>query len=85
LPARKASFGRRVIGCAKIDLSTTALLKALDQGRSKPVRVTISRPASVAGEWNADILHHGQRHDGSFDCETLASAIQQAMSTERSA
>jgi hypothetical protein len=26
---------------------------------------------------------NGQRHDGSFDCETLASAIQQAISTAK--
>jgi protein-disulfide isomerase len=75
-----------VIGCLKIDLSTTALRKALDQ-RTFEARVRDDfKGGGVRSEVNGTptFFINGQRHDSSFDCETFASAIQQAMSTTRS-
>jgi protein-disulfide isomerase len=75
-----------VIGCLKIDLSTTALRKALDQ-RTFEARVRDDFKGGVRSGVNGTptFFINGQRHDSSFDYETFASAIQQAMSTTRSA
>jgi protein-disulfide isomerase len=71
---------------ANLDLSTTALRKALEQGTFE-ARVRADFKGGVRSGVNGTptFFINGHRHDGSFDFETLVSAIHQAMGTARSA
>jgi len=70
----------------KLKLSTTALRQALEQ-RTYEARVRAYFRGGVRSGVNGTptFVINGHRHDGSFDFETLVSAIHQAMVTAKSA
>jgi protein-disulfide isomerase len=70
----------------KLKLSTAALRQALEQ-RTFEARVRADFKGGVRSGVNGTptFFINGQRHDGSFDFETLVSAIRQAMATAKSA
>jgi protein-disulfide isomerase len=70
----------------ELKLPTTALLRALEQ-RTFEARVRADFTGGVRSGVNGTptFFINGHRHDGSFDFETLVSAIQRAMVTAKSA
>ena len=70
----------------KLKLSTTALHQALQQ-KTFEARVRADFKGGVRSGVNGTptFFINGHRHDGSFDFETLVSAIRQAMATVKSA
>ena len=70
----------------KLKLSTTALRQALKE-RTFEAHVRADFRGGVRSGVNGTptFFINGQRHDGSFDFETLVSAIRQAMPTAKSA
>jgi protein-disulfide isomerase len=70
----------------ELKLSTTTLLQALEQ-RTFEARVRADFNGGVRSGVNGTptFFINGHRHDGSFDFETLVSAIHQAMVTAKSA
>jgi protein-disulfide isomerase len=70
----------------ELQLSTTALRQALEQ-RTFEARVRADFKGGVRSGVNGTptFFINGHRHDGSFDFETLVSAIRQAMVTAKSA
>jgi protein-disulfide isomerase len=70
----------------KLKLSTTALLQALEQGAFE-ARVRADFKGGVRSGVNGTptFFINGHRHDGSFEFETLVSAIHRAMDTAKSA
>ena len=70
----------------KLKLSTTALRQALEE-RTFEARVRADFKGGVRSGVNGTptFFISGHRHDGSFDFETLVSAIHQAMGTAKSA
>ncbi len=70
----------------KLELSTTALRQALEQGAFE-ARVRADFKGGVRSGVNGTptFFINGHRHDGSFEFETLVSAIHRAMDTAKSA
>ena len=70
----------------KLKLSTTALRQALEQGAFE-ARVRADFKGGVRSGVNGTptFFINGHRHDGSFEFETLVSAIHRAMDTAKSA
>ena len=70
----------------KLRLSTTALRQALEQGAFE-ARVRADFKGGVRSGVNGTptFFINGHRHDGSFEFETLVSAIHRAMDTAKSA
>jgi protein-disulfide isomerase len=70
----------------ELKLSTTAMRQALEQGTFE-ARVRAEFKGGVRSGVNGTptFFINGHRHDGSFDFETLVSAIQRAMVTAKSA
>jgi protein-disulfide isomerase len=70
----------------KLKLSTTALRQALEQGPFEArVRADFTGGVRSGVNGTPTFFINGHRHDGSFDFETLVSAIQRAMVTAKSA
>jgi len=70
----------------KLELSSTALRKALEQGAFEArVRADFKGGVQSGVNGTPTFFINGHRHDGSFEFETLVSAIHQAMGTAKSA
>jgi len=70
----------------ELKLSTAAIRQALEQGTFEArVRADFKGGVRSGANGTPTFFINGHRHDGSFDFETLASAIQQAMETAKSA
>jgi protein-disulfide isomerase len=68
----------------KLKLSTTSLRQALEQRTFEArVRADFKGGARSGVNGTPTFFINGQRHDGSFDFETLVSAIQQAVGTAK--
>jgi len=70
----------------ELELSSTAMRQALKEGTFKAlVRADFTGGIRSGVNGTPTFFINGHRHDGSFDFETLVSAIQQAMSTSKDA
>ena len=70
----------------KLKLSTTAMQQALEQGAFEAsVRADFSGGVRSGVNGTPTFFINGHRHDGSFDLETLVSAIDGAMARAKSA
>ena len=71
----------------KLKLSSTALRQALRAANVRKLRLRADFKGGVRSGVNGTptFFINGHRHDGSFDFETLVSAIHQAMGTPESA
>jgi protein-disulfide isomerase len=72
--------------CEELGLSATAMHQALKEGTFKArVRADFTGGVRSGVNGTPTFFINGHRHDGSFDLETLISAIQQAKSTLKGA